>query len=187
MTDDLNSACDVLRKGGLILYPTDTVWGIGCDATSTQAVQRIYALKQRADHKAMIVLIDSAARLDAYVTEIPPVARDLAEAADKPLTIIYPNARNIAPALLGEDGSVGIRITNERFSHNLCERFRKPVVSTSANISGQPAPASFAEIAEAIRLGVDYVVRYRQEEVNRAKPSGIIRIDGHGRIRIIRQ
>ena len=184
---DLKKACDVLRRGGLILYPTDTIWGIGCDATNEEAVRRVYALKQRTAHKAMLILIDSPAKLNGYVSEIPDIAWDLIDVADKHLTIIYPNAKNLVFSLLGEDGSVGIRITSERFSNGLCKLFRKPLVSTSANISGLPSPGLFAEIAEAVKNGVDYIVRYRQHEILRTQPSGIIKLNENGSINIIRE
>ncbi|MDR1456096.1 MAG: threonylcarbamoyl-AMP synthase [Tannerella sp.] len=187
MADDLQSACDVLRGGGLILYPTDTVWGIGCDAASALAVERIYTLKRRADRRAMLVLLDSADRLETYVEEVPAIARELMEVAVRPLTIIYPKARNVAPNLPGEDGSLGIRITDEPFSGRLCRMFCRPVVSTSANLSGQPSPASFREIAEEIRTGVDYVVRYRQDDTRPARPSGILQISPGGLVRVIRE
>ncbi|MDR3268592.1 MAG: threonylcarbamoyl-AMP synthase [Tannerella sp.] len=187
MTEDLKKACDILHKGGLILYPTDTVWGIGCDATDAEAVRKVYALKQRTDRKAMLVLIDSPSKLNTYVSDVPEVAWDLLEVADKPLTIIYSGARNLAPNLPGEDGSIGIRITNETFSHQLCRRFRKPLVSTSANISGCPAPGSFREIADTIRNGVDYVVRYRRNETGRGIPSGIIKVGRGGLFQLIRE
>jgi L-threonylcarbamoyladenylate synthase len=187
LTNDLKSACSVLREGGLILYPTDTVWGIGCDATSAGAVERIYALKRRADRRAMLVLLDSAAKLEAYVEEVPAVAWELMEVAVKPLTIIYPKARNVAPNLPGEDGSLGVRITAEPFSCRLCRMFRRPVVSTSANLSGRPAPASFREIAEEIRTGVDYVVRFRQDDLRPARPSGILRLGAGGLVQVIRE
>ena len=135
-----------MAAGGLILYPTDTIWGIGCDATNEEAVRKVYALKRRSDHKAMLLLMDSSAKLNYYVQEVPDVAWDLIELADSPLTVIYSGARNVAPNLLAEDGSVGIRITQEEFSHKLCERFRKPLVSTSANVSGATSPANFSEI-----------------------------------------
>jgi len=187
INDDLSRACATLRNGGLILYPTDTIWGIGCDATNADAVSRVYRLKQRTDNKAMLVLIDSAAKLNAYVADIPDIAWDLIEVADKPLTVIYPKARNLAAGLLAEDGSVGIRITGERFSHNLCERFRKPVVSTSANVSGSPSPSSFSEISETIRRGVDYIVNYRRDETVKSRPSGVIKIGEGGLIQVIRE
>ena len=143
MTEDIKKACEVMAAGGIILYPTDTIWGIGCDATNEKAVQRVYELKRRTDNKAMLVLMDSEAKLDRYVSDVPDIAWDLISVSDKPLTIIYSSAKNLATNLLGADGSVGIRITNEEFSKKLCERFRKPLVSTSANVSGEPSPANF--------------------------------------------
>ncbi|MDR2041513.1 MAG: threonylcarbamoyl-AMP synthase [Tannerella sp.] len=187
MTDDLESACNVLHGGGLILYPTDTVWGIGCDATNAGAVERVYALKGRADRKAMLVLLDSADRLETCVEEVPPIAWILMKQAVKPLTIIYPKARRVAPNLPAEDGSLGIRITDEWFSGQLCRMFRKPIVSTSANLSGRPSPASFRKVEEAIRAGVDYVVRYRQDDTRPARPSSILQIGAGNQIRIIRE
>ena len=186
MNEDLKKACDVLRKGGLILYPTDTIWGIGCDATNEEAVQRVYTLKQRADNKAMLLLLGNEARLESYVQEVPEIAWSLIEVADRPLTLIYPGARNLAPNLIAEDGSVGIRITREEFSRRLCEQFRRPVVSTSANISGQPAPHTFQEIAEEIKQGVDYIVQYRQDDQTAAQPSSIIKLGAGGLFQIIR-
>ena len=175
-----------MAAGGLILYPTDTIWGIGCDATNEEAVRKVYALKRRSDHKAMLLWVDSSAKLNYYVQEVPDVAWDLIELADSPLTVIYSGARNVAPNLLAEDGSVGIRITQEEFSHKLCERFRKPLVSTSANVSGAPSPANFSEISETIKSGVDYIVRYRQEDLSKAAPSHIIKLGAGGLVKIIR-
>ena len=175
-----------MAAGGLILYPTDTIWGIGCDATNEEAVRKVYALKRRSDHKAMLLLMDSSAKLNYYVQEVPDVAWDLIELADSPLTVIYSGARNVAPNLLAEDGSVGIRITQEEFSHKLCERFRKPLVSTSANVSGAPSPANFSEISETIKSGVDYIVRYRQEDLSKAALSHIIKLGAGGLVKIIR-
>ena len=186
MNDDLKKACEVMATGGLILYPTDTIWGIGCDATNEEAVRRVYELKRRSDHKAMLVLLDSEAKLNGYVSNVPDIAWDLIEVADKPLTIIYSIAKNLAPSLVGEDGSVGIRITREAFSRQLCERFRKPVVSTSANISGEPSPASFSEISEEVKKGVDYIVEYRQDDQTKAKPSSIIKLGDGGLVQVIR-
>ena len=137
-----------MNEGGVILYPTDTIWGIGCDATNEEAVRRVYQIKQRSDSKAMLVLVDSPVKVDFYVQDVPEVAWDLIEVADKPLTIIYSGARNLASNLIAEDGSVGIRVTNEEFSKRLCQQFRKAIVSTSANISGQPSPANYSEITE---------------------------------------
>ena len=187
MTEDIKKACEVMAAGGIILYPTDTIWGIGCDATNEKAVQRVYELKRRADNKAMLVLMDSEAKLDRYVSDVPDIAWDLISVSDKPLTIIYSSAKNLATNLLGADGSVGIRITNEEFSKKLCERFRKPLVSTSANVSGEPSPANFSEVSEVIKEGVDYIVSYRQDDMSRPNPSSIIKLDKGGVIKIIRE
>ena len=187
MNEEIKKACQVMREGGVILYPTDTIWGIGCDATNEEAVRRVYEIKRRADSKAMLVLVDSAVKVDFYVQDVPEVAWDLIELADKPLTIIYSDARNLAPNLLAEDGSVGIRVTSEEFSKRLCQQFRKAIVSTSANVSGQPSPQNFGEISEDIKAAVDYIVDYRREETTQAKPSSIIKLDKGGVIKIIRQ
>ena len=176
-----------MNEGGVILYPTDTIWGIGCDATNEEAVRRVYQIKQRSDSKAMLVLVDSPVKVDFYVQDVPEVAWDLIEVADKPLTIIYSGARNLASNLIAEDGSVGIRVTNEEFSKRLCQQFRKAIVSTSANISGQPSPANYSEITEELKSRVDYVVGYRQEEMGHPKPSSIIKLDKGGVIKIIRE
>ena len=176
-----------MREGGVILYPTDTIWSIGCDATNEDAVRRVYEIKQRQDSKAMLVLVDSSVKVDFYVRDVPEVAWDLIDLADKPLTIIYSGARNLAANLLAEDGSVGIRVTNEDFSKRLCQQFRKAIVSTSANISGQPSPKNFSEISEEVKSAVDYIVGYRQEEISNPKPSSIIKLDKGGVIKIIRE
>jgi L-threonylcarbamoyladenylate synthase len=186
MIEDIKKACQVMREGGVILYPTDTIWGIGCDATNEDAVRRVYEIKQRQDSKAMLVLVDSSVKVDFYVRDVPEVAWDLIDLADKPLTIIYSGARNLAANLL-EDGSVGIRVTNEDFSKRLCQQFRKAIVSTSANISGQPSPKNFSEISEEVKSAVDYIVGYRQEEMSNPKPSSIIKLDKGGVIKIIRE
>lgn len=185
--DDVKKAFEVLANGGLILYPTDTIWGIGCDATNEEAVKRVYELKKRVDSKALIVMVDNPVKLDFYIDGVPNVAWDLLEVADKPLTIIYDNARNIAPNLIAEDGSLAIRVTKEEFSYELCKRFRKAIVSTSANISGEPSPANFDEISDQIKSGVDYIVNYRQEERLKAKSSSIIKLGKSGEIKIIRE
>ena len=185
--EEIRNACEVLQKGGVILYPTDTVWGIGCDATNEEAVKRVYEIKRRADSKAMLVLVDSDVKVDFYVKDVPEVAWDLIQYATKPLTVIYDDARNLAPNLIGEDGSVGIRVTSEEFSKQLCFRFRKAIVSTSANISGQPSPASFSEIQDEIKQAVDYIVEYRQDEPAGAKPSSILKWGKGGVIKIIRE
>ena len=184
--DDLKKAVEVLRQGGVILYPTDTVWGIGCDATNAEAVRRIFEIKQREDAKSMLVLIENPNLLNSYVKEVPEVAWQLIEVTDKPLTIIYPGAKNLASNLVAPDGSIGIRVTNELFSEHLIQRFRRPVVSTSANISGQPSPQNFGEISEEIKSAVDYVVMYRQEETGKGTPSSILKLGTGGEIQIIR-
>ena len=176
-----------MSRGGVILYPTDTVWGIGCDATNEEAVRRVYEIKRRADSKAMLVLVDSTVKVDFYVRDVPEVAWDLIELSNKPLTIIYEGARNLAPNLLAADGSVGIRVTQEEFSKRLCQQFRKAIVSTSANVSGEPSPANFSEISEEIKSAVDYVVNFRQEEMGHPKPSSIIKLGQGGLIKIIRE
>ncbi|MDH6303871.1 L-threonylcarbamoyladenylate synthase [Parabacteroides sp. PF5-5] len=186
MINDLKMACEVMRGGGIILYPTDTIWGIGCDATNEEAVQRVYELKKRIDNKAMLVLVDDAAKLDRYVEEMPDIAWDLIEVADKPLTVIYSQGKNLAKNLLAEDGSIGIRVTREDFSRRLCEAFRKPLVSTSANISGEPSPANFSEISEEIKEGVDYIVQYRRDDRTKATPSSIIKLGKGGLVQVIR-
>ncbi|GAD05366.1 Sua5 YciO YrdC YwlC family protein [Porphyromonas crevioricanis JCM 15906] len=185
--DDLQTAVRTLREGGVILYPTDTVWGIGCDATNSAAVQKVYKLKQRSDSKAVLVLIDHEAKLSGLMREVPELAYNMIDLAVRPLTIIYPAARNIAPELLAEDGSLGIRISKENFSHELCRMLGRPVVSTSANISGEPSPACFAEISQKIKEGVDYIVRYRQDDRSKALPSQIIKLEVDGQVKVIRE
>lgn len=187
MQEDINKALEVLRNGGIILYPTDTIWGIGCDATNEEAVKRIYQLKKRDDSKSMLVLLDNDAKLNSYVTQVPELAWDLIDFTTKPTTIIYPNAKNLAPNLLAEDKSVGIRITKESFSNTLCQRFRKPIVSTSANVSGEQSPLHFGNISDEIKNGVDYIVLYRQEETSNPSPSSIIKLEIDGQIKIIRE
>ncbi|HCZ20505.1 MAG TPA: threonylcarbamoyl-AMP synthase [Porphyromonadaceae bacterium] len=186
MEDDIKKACEIMEKGGIILYPTDTIWGIGCDATNEDAVKRVYEIKKRIDSKALIVLVDKPVKVEFYVREVPEIAWDLIDVADKPLTIVYPNARNLATNVLADDGSVGIRITQETFSRKLCERFRKAIVSTSANISGQPAPTNFNEISDEIKQAVDYVVTYRQDDPYQPSPSSVIWIGEGGVIKILR-
>lgn len=187
MQDDIRKAVETLKKGGLILYPTDTIWGIGCDATNEEAVKRVYELKQRIDNKSMLVLMDNPAMLQAYVQEVPDIAWDLMELADKPLTIIYDGAKNLAPNLVAPDGSIGIRVTSELFSKALCRQFRKPIVSTSANLSGVIPPSRFSQIQPAIKNNVDYVVQYRQNDRSEAKPSGIVKLGKNGTIQVIRK
>ena len=183
---DISNCLKVLQEGGVILYPTDTVWGLGCDATNAKAVEKLYQLKKRSDAKSMLVLVDCAGRIQNYIAEMPDIAWDLIEVSNHPLTIIYPNAKNLAHNLLAEDKSVGIRVTNESFSHQLCARFRKPIVSTSANISGQPTPLFFEEVTDEIKTACDYVVQFRQTDKEKKEPSNIIKLNADGSIQIIR-
>jgi len=187
MLEDLNVAVQVLKKGGVILYPTDTIWGIGCDATNPEAVSRIYAIKQRSDSRSMLVLLDDAAGLERYLREVPEVAWDLIELSDEPLTIIYPGAKNLAKNLIAPDGTIGIRIVRDDFCKNLIRQFRKPIVSTSANVSGKSWPANFNTIDPGILRQVDYTVKWRQEDRAKGKPSAIIRLGINGEIKIIRK
>ena len=184
--EDLDKAIQCLRSGGIILYPTDTVWGIGCDATNSEAVAKIFALKERADAKSMLVLVDSIPALERVIPEVPDVAYDMIDFAIRPITIIYDDAKGVAPALIAEDGSLGVRVTKERFSQDICRILRRPIVSTSANISGEPTPAVFSAISQAIVDGVDYVVNYRQLDNSKAKPSQIIKLGRGGEVKIIR-
>ena len=187
IAEDIQQAVDVMRRGGIILYPTDTVWGIGCDARNAEAVKRVFALKRRDDSKALICLVDSANRMQQYSRSIPDVAWDLIDYAERPLTLIVDDAINLAPNLVAQDGSIAIRVTRERISHDLCYRFQKAVVSTSANLSGQPAPRNFMEISPEIIQGVDYVMKARQNDVTKGKPSQIVKISKDGQITFIRK
>lgn len=177
----------MLRKGGVILYPTDTVWGIGCDATNAEAVKRVYQIKQRDDSKALICLVDSDARLQRYVRNVPDVAWQLIDCADTPTTLILDGAVNLAPNLIADDGSIGIRITKETFSRELCFRFQKALVSTSANISGEPAAQNYRDIDPRIVEQVDYVCWTRRQEHLPHRPSSIIKLKENGEVEIIRK
>jgi L-threonylcarbamoyladenylate synthase len=183
---DIKNAVEVLRKGGVILYPTDTVWGIGCDATNEEAVARVYQIKQRDDSKALICLVDSDARLQRYVRQVPEVAWQLIDCIVKPTTLILDGAVNMAPNLIAEDGSIGIRITQEAFSHELCYRFQKAIVSTSANISGEPAAQNYRDIDPRILEQVDYVCWSRRQEHKPHQPSSIIKLGMGGEVKVIR-
>lgn len=185
--DDIKKAIEVMRKGGIILYPTDTVWGIGCDATNAEAVAKVYALKRRDDSKALICLVDSDSRLQRYVRNVPDVAWQLIEAVEKPTTLILDGAVNLAPNLIAEDGSIGIRITKEPFSHELCYRFQKAIVSTSANVSGEPAAQNYRDISQEILDGVDYVCESRRQEHKPHTPSSIIKLAADGEVKVIRK
>lgn len=186
-SNDLKSALDTLREGGVVLFPTDTIWGLGCDATNPEAVSRIFRIKNREDSKSLIILVNGYGMLERFVTSIPDVAINILEVADKPLTIIYPQGKHLAPGICAEDGSVGIRLCMDPFCNELITRFRKPLVSTSANISGTAFPSSFREIDEKIIRSADFVVRYRQNENKKNPPSSIIKVNNDGTIEIIRQ
>lgn len=189
--EDIRQAVETMRKGGVILYPTDTVWGIGCDATNAEAVKRVYEIKQRDDSKALICLVDSDARMQRYFRQVPDVAwqliDSLKESDAKPTTLILDDAVNLAENLIAEDGSVGIRITNESFSKELCFRFQKAIVSTSANISGEPAAQNYGDIDPRILEAVDYVCWSRRQEHKPHQPSSIIRLRQNGEVSIIRK
>lgn len=185
--DDINQALEVLKNGGLILYPTDTIWGIGCDATNPEAVKKVFALKGRQENKSMIILLHNDNQLASYVREIPEVAYQLIEATDRPLTIIYSDAKNLAENAIAEDGSIAIRVVNHPFCQQLLQRFRKPIISTSANISGQASPSSFQQISSEIIDGVDYVVKFGQHEQSSGKPSMIMKLDPSGKFEFIRK
>jgi L-threonylcarbamoyladenylate synthase len=187
MIKDLKAAVEILHRGGLVLYPTDTIWGIGCDATNEEAVARIYSIKKREDEKSLLILLDDAEKLTEYVTEVPEIAWNLIDLSDKPLTIIYSGARNLARNLIARDGTIGIRIVKDDFCRQMISRFGKPVVSTSANVSGMPWPPYFQKIDRTIIKSMDYIVTYRQNEKLRGKPSGIIKVGKNGEIRVIRE
>ena len=181
----MENAINTLRSGGIILYPTDTIWGIGCDATNEAACQRILDIKERPSDKSFVLLVDGFPMIERYIPEFQDVCYDLADAASKPMTIIYPNAEGLAPSVLAEDGSVGMRITTDPICLKLIRSIRKPLVSTSANISGERNPTCFADISEKIKSSVDVIVEERLEE-KRTSPSQIIKIGLHGEVKIIR-
>jgi L-threonylcarbamoyladenylate synthase len=184
---EINKCIEVLKAGGTILYPTDTIWGIGCDATNEVAVRKIFSLKNRDDAKSVIVLLANENQLTSYVQQVPDQAYQLIEYANKPLTIIYPVAKNLASNTINVDGSIGIRIPKDDFCQQLLNKFRRPLVSTSANISGEPSPSNFSEIDSSIIRGVDYVVNLRQNENSKSTASTIIKLGLKGEIQIIRK
>ncbi len=186
MTEEINKSITVLEQGGLILYPTDTVWGIGCDATNAEAVKKVYDLKDREDSKALICLVANDAMLENYIEEIPEVAYDLIDLSEKPITIIYDDPRGIAHNLIASDNSLAVRVATDKFCRYLINKFKKPLVATSANISGHPTPKSFVEIDQAVLRGVDYTVNlYRDQKSGSA--SSIIKLGNDGRVKIIRK
>jgi L-threonylcarbamoyladenylate synthase len=186
MEPDIQKALEILRAGGVILYPTDTVWGVGCDATNEEAVSKIFKIKKRSEAKSLIVLVGNENQLSRYVKDIPEVAWELMENTERPLTIIYDTVTGLAPSVIANDGSVGIRIVKDEFCQNLIKKLGKPIVSTSANISNEPSPSNFDEIADELKEQVDYVVNWRQEEIKKNQPSVIIKLALNGEFKIIR-
>lgn len=185
--EDIDAAVVAMRRGGVIAYPTDTVWGLGCDARNSEAVRRIFAIKRRCEAKALITLVDSPAMLDHTVAEVPEVAEQLIDVAVDPVTIIYDHGTGVAPELLAEDGSIGVRLTREPFSAALCRAMRGPVVSTSANFSGEPTPLDFRSIDPRLLAEVDYVCLSRRDEAPAAKASSVIKISAGGLFKILRK
>ncbi len=184
--EEIEKTVQTLKAGGLILYPTDTIWGIGCDASNETAVQKLLQLKGRISDKGLILLLDQPGRLASFVRDVPATAWDLIEFSDKPLTIIYEGVYGVADSVRASDGSVGIRITKNEFCQSLVEKLRKPIVSTSANISGRPFATAFADIEEEVKSGVDYIVNLRRDERTEMKPSTVLRLKINGQIEFIR-
>jgi len=187
LKDEVAKALKIVQDGGIILYPTDTIWGIGCDATNTEAVQKIYRLKQRDETKSMIILLDTDNKLPSYISDVPDLAYDLMEFAENPLTLVMPGAKNISPALISSDGSIGVRVSGHPFCQQLIQRLRKPLVSTSANISGKPSPQYFSQINQEIIDGVNYVVDIDQHSMEIKNPSTIMRLAPNGSFEFIRR
>jgi L-threonylcarbamoyladenylate synthase len=187
MKNEIKKAVEILRNGGIILYPTDTVWGIGCDATNSESVEKIYKLKRRSDSKSMLVLVDSADRISRHVKQIPNLAADLIELSDTPLTIIYPQAVNLAPNLIAEDGTTGIRVVRHEFCKQLIFALNRPIVSTSANISGEKPPQKLNEVDDEIKNNVDFIVNSIFEGKPTYKPSAIIKLGLQNEVEVIRK
>lgn len=183
---DIGQSLLTLQNGGVILYPTDTIWGLGCDATNSRAIEKIYSIKKRSDGKSLIILVSDEDMLGRYVEKIPVIVHDLIEQYERPLTIIYPGARNLPRNLVAPDGSIAIRIVRHDFCRQLIERFGKPITSTSANVSGMASPTSFASISQEVIMSVDYVVGIDRDNLQVTLPSTIIRIDRNGEFEIIR-
>jgi len=184
--EDIKDSLIILRKGGIILYPTDTIWGIGCDPTNPLAVEKIFRIKSRSENKSLLILVDGEQMLDRFVRDIPEIAFELTGVSDSPLTIIYPAGKNLAPGVCNEDGSIGIRICHDDFCQELISRFRKPIVSTSANFSGKPSPENFSQIEKSVIDSVDFVVKYRQDDRQKHSASPVIKLEQNGTIKIIR-
>lgn len=187
MEDDIKKTIEVLNSGGAILYPTETVWGLGCDATNIEAVKKVFDIKKRTIDKHCLILLDDINKLWDYVRSVPDVALDILEINNSPLTIIYPQAYNLPSELIAEDGSIGIRITSDLFCKKLINKFRRPLISTSANISGEDTPQNFSQISNEVKSSVDYIVKLRQESKKKSKPSGIIKVGENNQVKVIRE
>jgi L-threonylcarbamoyladenylate synthase len=185
--EDIYESLMTLREGGIILYPTDTIWGLGCDPTNSAAVEKIFRIKSREPGKSLLILVDGEAMVERYASDVPEIAWELTGVSEDPLTIIYPAGKNLAPGVCSEDGSVGIRICRDEFCLQLIKRFRKPLISTSANFSGKPSPENFHGIDKALIEAVDYVVKYRQDDRRKYTSSPVIKLGPDGTIRIIRK
>jgi L-threonylcarbamoyladenylate synthase len=186
MEQEIKKCLEILKKGGTILYPTDTIWGIGCDATNKSAVDKIYRIKKRPENKNLIILVDDEEMLKSYIKSIPDIAWDLISNMDRPLTIIYPDAQNLPENLIGKDDSIAIRLVRNDFCRNLIHEFRKPIVSSSANISGENSPLIFKDIPKEILDSVDYVVNLYQDQIQKLRPSTIIKLFENCEFQIIR-
>lgn len=187
MEEEIKKTVEALKKGDSILYPTDTIWGLGCDATNTKAVQKVFKIKKRVEKKSMIVLLDNVKNLWKYVKTVPEIAFDLIANIKKPLTIIYPGAQNLAKNVIAGDNTIAIRITTDEFCRKVIEQFGKPIVSSSANISGEPFPITFNQISESIKKEVDFVVNYHQKRIKQTKASTIIKLEINGEFTVIRE
>ncbi|MEI6049445.1 MAG: L-threonylcarbamoyladenylate synthase [Bacteroidota bacterium] len=185
--EDIKESLIALKEGGIILYPTDTIWGLGCDATNLSAIDKVFRIKSRSKNQSLIILVDGEQMLERYVRNIPEIVFELISVSDTPLTIIYPDGKNLATGVCSEDGSVGMRICHDEFCSELISRFRKPIVSTSANFSGKPSPENFGEIDKSVIDAVDYVVKYRQDDRRKHSASPVIRVEQNGTIKIIRK
>ncbi|RNL54119.1 L-threonylcarbamoyladenylate synthase [Pedobacter jejuensis] len=184
---EINKALETLKSGGVILYPTDTIWGLGCDATNPDAVDKLLKIKNRPKEKSLIILLDNDNKIQSYIDEVPEVAYDLIEYAENPLTIIFSGAKNLAANVINEDGSVGIRVVKHDFCTALIQRFRKPIVSTSANLSGEPSPKYFDDVNPQITEAVDYIVDFEQQDRTVRKPSTIMKLSPGGQFEFIRK
>lgn len=186
MNEEIQKAVEILKKGGVILYPTDTIWGIGCDATDEKAIERIYQIKQREESKSLIILVESERRLQEYI-DVPPLAWDLIDLSEKPLTLVYDSPRNLPDRLVSADNTIGIRLTKDEFCRKLISKLNKPLVSTSANISGEPSPENFSAISPKILEDVDYIINLRRENLDKKTASTVIKLSADGKVKVIRE